>query len=310
MDMRSAISLVEPTTSHRWSQTPGPSMPVVLEKMHPIKQQKHLRLGGVEFFSTHMSWLPRCVMFESKECLRPTGPVFNTGLSENIALLYPSVCRDSPYQNGQLLNTCHFQSDTIIKKMKLYCTRCGNQCNSLWNFTLWPRACKLLEPWKRLACPSHEVVVWWYRQVARLCSIWMVWNGFSWAYVESHIMQKYPQIMLLEGQAPLPLHVKQFVADSPATSASHQTKPTWCFVDLARSTSLHFFPTCWDGKQGCSRCLIQRGLNPTVDLHLVGGRLGSWLSKKGHESKLGDANLDCLVALQKKQSSPSVVHVA
>jgi hypothetical protein len=25
---------------------------------------------------------------------------------------------------------------------------------------------------------------------------------------------------------------------------------------------------------------------------------------------LGDANLDCLVALQKKQSSPSVVHVA
>jgi len=103
----------------------------------------------------------------------------------------------------------------------------------------------------------------------------MVWNGFSWAYVESHIMQKYPQIMLLEGQAPLPLHVKQFVADSPATSASHQTKPTWCFVDLARSTSLHFFPTCWDGKQGCSRCLIQRGLNPTVDLHLVGGRLGS-----------------------------------
>lgn len=180
MEMRSAISLVEPTTSHRLSQTPGPSMPVVLEKCIPSKNKTiYLRLGGVEFFSTQMSWLPRCVMFESKECLRPTGPVFNAGLSENIALLYPSVCRNSPYQNGQLLSTCHFQSDTIIKKMKLYCTRCGNQCNSLWNFTLWPSACKLLEPWKILACPSHEVVVWWYRRVARLCSIWMVWNGFS-----------------------------------------------------------------------------------------------------------------------------------
>ena len=161
-------------------------------KNHPICWG----LGGIEWFSIQMPWLLRCLMIERtfatngaymRICLR-TLPSY----IHRFAIILP-------IKTVSCLNAYHFQSDTLIKRTKSYCTRFGNQCNS------WI--------WSLLHCTPRRA----------------------------------PEASLLAVRK---------IGMSECETASHQTKPL-CATQQDQ-TSLHFFPTSWDGKHSFQCKLIQQ----------------------------------------------------